>query len=240
MNGFAKKLTLLIFILIPSVEAEQSLQVVTEGWWPFNYVDETGELVGSSTVWVKSVLEKAKIPYHLDMYPWHRSYNLALKRKNVLIYSIFRSPKRESLFHWVCSLPEKPVNKIYKLSSRSDIVVKNNEDLHNYSVNVIRGAYTHDYLLSLGLTEERNIHLAADNDANVNKLLLGRVDLIVDFDHSIQRILKENGLQTNHVEVVHTFKKDPKLCMAISKGTPQTTVDRIKNAHQALLEQNPQ
>lgn len=220
-------------------ETAPKLHVVTEKWWPFNYLDDNGELTGSSTDWVKSVLEKAEIPYQLDVYPWHRAYNLALKRKNVLIYSIFRSPERESLFHWVCSLPEKPVNKIYKLSSRHDIVVNNDEDLHNYTINAIRGAYTHDYLLSLGLTQERNINLAADNDANVNMLLLGRIDMIVDFDYSIERILNEKGLKANHVEVVHTFRKDPKLCMGISKGTEQATVDRIKNAHLMLLKQNP-
>ena len=214
---------------------DDKLSVVTETWWPFNHKNDHGEIVGSSTGWVKKVLDNSEVPYDISLYPWHRSYQLALTQKNILIYSIFRSKDREHLFHWVCPLIDKPTQKIYKLRHRTDIVVNKEEDLGAYSINAVRGTYTQNYLVDIGLKENSNLHLASDNDANLTMLLKGRVDLIVEVEEAIYQYVNDAGYNDDYVEEVYAFKDQPALCMALSKNTADDLVKKVREAHQSLL-----
>ena len=60
----------------------------------------TEEQIGTEVV--KKILKRAKLDYKLGIYPWARAYQMALDAPNVLIYSIARNDKRETLFKWVC------------------------------------------------------------------------------------------------------------------------------------------
>jgi polar amino acid transport system substrate-binding protein len=53
---------------------------------------------------------------------------LALNHANVLIYSIIRTPEREKLFHWVCSLNTVEYF-VFQIATKKDIVVNSLEDL---------------------------------------------------------------------------------------------------------------
>ncbi|MBA4366572.1 MAG: hypothetical protein C0403_02920, partial [Desulfobacterium sp.] len=65
-----------------NVQAEDVVQVVTENWSPYNF-EEKGVVKGSSTETVRKVLEKANIKHTIKVYPWARSYKMALEQKNV-------------------------------------------------------------------------------------------------------------------------------------------------------------
>ena len=55
------------------------LRVITEDFPPMNYM-EKGEIKGISTAIVKKVLERANIPYTLELLPWARGYEITKKR----------------------------------------------------------------------------------------------------------------------------------------------------------------
>jgi len=226
-------ISFLYVMSVTKVVAQEPLLVLTETWTPFNYKNQQGEIVGSSTRWIKALFAKADLSYKLELMPWQRAINLAKSKGNTAIYSIYRSNEREHFFYWICPLPNGPIHKVFKLTSRKDIVINSIKDLAKYRINVVRGAYTYDYMSSLGLKD--NLRLTANNTVNVPMLLSGRVDLITDFDGAIDLALKEKGMKKSDVEVVHTFNEHPSLCIAVNKQTPQATIDKLIYAQQALL-----
>ncbi|MDG1753016.1 MAG: transporter substrate-binding domain-containing protein [Thalassotalea sp.] len=221
---------------LENIDSKYHLSVVTENWYPFNYLDKNGELTGSSTELVKSILEHANIPYEINVYPWQRSYSLARTQKNTLIYSIFRSPIREEMFHWVCPISTKAIHSVYKLSKRVDIKINSKNDLAEYSINVTRGTFPHEFFLGKGMEEGVNLQLTATNEANLLMLIKNRVDLIVEVEIGVFQMLRELGLPENTIEKAYTFEEmnQAQSCLAVSKGTPQHIIEKIKQSHKAL------
>jgi len=217
--------------------ADDQITVVTENWYPFNYLDKNGNIVGKSTDIVKKILSNANIDYSIDIYPWKRSMNLARTRPNVLIYSILRTPIREKLFHWICPISSKVKHQVYKLSSRKDIVVKSEEDIKNYSLSLTRGTFPHQYMQSLGLVDGVNLQVTSENDINVKMLIKGRVDLIVEVESAIYSMLMAQGLKPDYITPLITISlnNNPDNCMAISKQTPIALVERIRQSHNIII-----
>lgn len=220
----------------PIINNKFKLSVVTETWFPFNYFDDNSDIVGSSTELVQAVLAHANIDYEINLYPWQRAFSYARTHKNTLIYSIFRTPIREDLFHWICPITKRTVHSVYKLTNRKDIKINAASDLAKYSINLTRGTFPHEFFLSKGMKEGVNLQLTATNDSNILMLLKNRVDLIVEAEMAIFQMINELELPAGAVEKVYTFDEmnQAPICMALSKGTPEHIVEKIRQSHKAL------
>ncbi|MBX9839172.1 MAG: transporter substrate-binding domain-containing protein [Silvanigrellaceae bacterium] len=85
------KMTIVIFILFISflnkVHAEEIFNLYTEDYPPYNMPldektgDNANEIIGSATDTMKEIFKRAKIKYSMELLPWARAYNFALKRK---------------------------------------------------------------------------------------------------------------------------------------------------------------
>src|ERR1039457_4975179 len=85
--------------LMVSATHAETIHAVTEAT-SYAYLRE-GKVAGPATEVVELTLRKAGFAeYQIKLYPWARSYDMALKEPNVLIYLIARTPARESLFKW--------------------------------------------------------------------------------------------------------------------------------------------
>lgn len=213
--------------------AADSVQVVTENWYPYNYLDENHQVVGQSTALVKQVLQAAEVDFTLNLYPWTRALNLVTTSPNVLIYTILKTPEREPLFHWICPIAQKNVHRLYRLTSRKDIELSAEQDIKNYSIAVTRDTFLHKFMLQQGLNEGQNLQLTADDHVNITLFLAGRVDLLAEFDDALLRALKDDNLDSSVVTPVLTLPADayPEYCMALSKETPINLVEKIRAAH---------
>ena len=224
-------------VVMSQVSESDLLLVVTEEWAPYSYKQADGKIVGSSTAVVEQTLRNSDIPYTLNLYPWARSYELALTTPNVLLYSTIRTPEREDLFHWVC-----PLNSveyfIFKLESRKDIVINSLNDLKEYSIGVTRGTFLTDFFKQKGLIEGTHLQLTGDNQANLKNLLSSRVDLIIDTQEYIDAHLDKKNIKANYVRSTYHLNAEMdginNTCMAISLKTPMVVVDKIRNEHRKL------
>ena len=136
--GFKKTAALIIIALgfagnTPA--APPLLNVVTEEFSPYNYTVD-GKIKGISTAVVTETLKRAGIKYRLRVYPWKRAYKkIALKEKNVLIYSIYKSADREPLFAaWIGPILPPAEVCFYKLKERTDVQVGTLEDAKKYKI----------------------------------------------------------------------------------------------------------
>jgi polar amino acid transport system substrate-binding protein len=209
--------SILLFICITVVLAPLSLalsaeplRVVTENWYPFNYLANDGKIEGRSTDYVNQLLKEAEIDYLIEVLPWTRAMNLAETKANIAIYTILKTADREPLFHWICPIAKKQTHRIYKLSSRTEIHVNAENELKNYSVAVTRETFLHGYMINRGLKE-------------------GNIDTI----------LQDSGLTQNDLKPIFDIpaSRYPDYCLGISKQTPIALVNKIRLTQQRLQSQ---
>jgi len=106
-------------LLVGTSAWSQSLQIVTEEFPPYNYT-ENGLITGMSTEVVVAACKAVGLPNEIKVYPWARTYEIALSEPNTLIFSIARSPVREESFQWAGTVA--PVQScLFALKSRTDI-----------------------------------------------------------------------------------------------------------------------
>ena len=212
------------------------IHVVTEDWPPFNYIDKSGEIAGSSTQVVKKVLDKANIEYDIRLYPWARSYEMALSNDNTLIYSILRTPNREKLFKWVCPISGEVNLFLYKLKKRNGLTINNIEEAKNYNIGVTRNDFPHVRLKQLGF-KDAQLFLSPKDKSNIIMLLNERIDFVVESKETMETVLTET--QFSMADVVPVIPLNTQVenvnCMAFSLKTEDKIVESVR---QALKEYN--
>ncbi len=224
-------ITMIILALSTNtVAAPPLLKVVTEEFPPYNYT-ANGKIKGISTSIITETLKRSGLKYHLKVYPWKRAYHtIALKEKNVLIYSIYRSAEREPLFAaWIGPiLPPAAVN-FYKLKERSDLKVSTLEEARRFSIGVTRADYNHELLKSLNFP---HLDIASDAASNTRKFLSKRVDLIPSYELTLAARLQQMGIPFNRVENMLTLipAEASKIYMAVSRGTGPEVITKIQTA----------
>lgn len=223
-------------IIVNVVYAKPKIQVVTENWYPYNYLDQSGHIVGKSTKAVKQILTLAGMDYSIELYPWTRALKLAATRPNILIYSILRTPDREPLYYWFCPISAIEPHVIYKLTDRTDISVKTPQDIQKYTISVTRKIFLHQYMLSQGLVDGLNLQINSDDALGIRLFFAGRVDLIADLASAMERTLISQGLNKSVVTPLTSIGLEnySPICMALSKQTPIELVNKIKKAYQHI------
>jgi polar amino acid transport system substrate-binding protein len=172
MKGFV----FLLCFLYPVAHANE-INIVTEVFPDFQYLDTNNQLAGRSVEKVKNALNAAGINYTMSANNWSVSYNAALRDKNTCIFSIVRLPPRENKFVWIAELEEFE-SAIFGLKSRG-IKLKTLHDAKRYKIAVLRDNFSHHYLLERGFNESRHL-LLIDNLDKIDKLISARRD-ILDF-----------------------------------------------------------
>jgi len=225
------KILFFSFILNCPLVFGGSLQVVTENWPPFNYQNENGQIVGEVTDKIKAILAYTDLNYELAIFPWARSYELAKSKPNVLIYSIFRTPERESSFHWFCPISISGGLYLFKLK-KSPIRISSLEQAKKYRTGVIRKDIGHQHLLLQGFAEADNLYVTTDENTNINKLFLGEVDFILQSEKEL--IYRLKSLNKNYSDFVKILRLPQEIkdfhCMALSISSSQKIVNKLKLA----------
>ena len=164
----------MIFVMVFSVQGHaQQIKIVTLDFPPYSYI-ENGKLTGMATEVLMAILNDVGMTSEIRQYPWKRACCIADTEKNVLIYTIARTPQRERNFHFIGEVAPRN-NYFFKLAERKDVQVDSLEDLKKYKIGVVRGYATDKTLTDLGL--EPSLHRTT-SDINILRMLFsGRVDL---------------------------------------------------------------
>ena len=208
----------------------QTLTVVIEEYPPYNFQDtRKNKISGMGTEVVEEILKRTKLNYTLGIYPWARAYQIAQDAPNVLIYSIGRNDKRESLFKWVGVIAPYDVY-LYRLKSRTEIKVNNIEGVKQYKIGAVRDDVRAQYLDQAAVP----LDLVIDDSANAKKLASQRIDMFPIDELAMVALYQREGLDPH--SVVKVFKLEALsagLYMAFSKQTPD---DLVRKCRVALAE----
>ncbi len=226
---FVRWISGLCLILSPLIAHSYEIQVVTEDFAPYNYM-EAGQPTGISTEIVQTLLKDLKVDGRIRTYPFKRTIELARTQKNTLIYSIIRTEERESQFKWVGTLA--PITTaLFKLKSRNDIKISKISDLTNYKISDIQGSAVWEHLQQYNI----KVFEIPSTAQNIQMLKLGRVDLTSTVELNFYHTLKQLRYKPEDFEMIYVFDElSSYLWLAFNKDTDDDIVEEFKQALQAF------
>ena len=230
MSKALRSLLLSAAVLAPAYCGAQAVQVVTETT-PFVYM-QGQKIAGPATEVLHKTLQLAGIKdYSLNMYPWARAYDMALKEPNVLIYLIARTPERDPQFQWVGEFMQIRYH-LYKLRDRADVTANSLEGARNYVIGVMRDDLRHQYLQRQGFTR---LVVSAQSGENFAQLLNRKVDMVPLSESGASVQCQGTGFDCAGLEKVLALDEmTTGLYMAYSKSTPEALVARTQAAFEKL------
>jgi len=228
---FSAILSLQSAMPLPVLRAEEHLQVITSDFPPYNYV-ENQVPKGFCTEIVLALLKETGHNVPITTLPWARAYQTALKYENTLIYTIARTPERESDFLWV---------RLVVSAHPSLFSLKNNpihltalEDARAHLIGTSRNDSRLRFLQNQGIT---NLELATHARMNAVKLINHRITLWAEDELAAIYTLKQMGMNPDQ-----TIKKALELnikldgYLAFSKKTPLKLVEKFATALKRIKE----
>lgn len=225
-----KKLSLFLLVLIflNTYIYAQTINVVTECFLPFQW-EKNGKITGPSTEVIQAVIKGVGVDSSIKIYPWARAYTMALKDKNVLIYSLVRIKERENKFKWIGSVMSRN-SYLWKLKSRKDIQIETLEDAKNYKTAGVNMDGRAEYLFSKGFIKNKDVYMVSNNEAEIKLLFAQRVDLIVDNDDGLQEKVEKYGYDFKQLEKILALKElSGEIYAAFSLLTDDEIVNKFRN-----------
>ncbi len=218
----------------PSHLTAAEVAVVTEEWIPYNFVYK-GQVIGISTEIVKQALQRAGITIaggRVRLMPWARAYYTVQHSRNTLIYTILRTPERESLFKWVGPLVPPDSFYFFKLASRHDIRLRSLVDARPYRIGILKDSVHGQFLRRHGFGVS-SLDPVSYQVQNLKKLLSGRVDLIVDVERTVRLRAERLGIPyETFAKALFLFRQE--YYMAFNRETPDTLVRQVGAALAAM------
>ncbi len=228
---FMRLILFICLALFISNSFAQRITVLTEELPPYQYKDELGDATGYGVALMKAILEQANINANISVVPWARGYNQALKRKNVVLFSMVRTPEREDLFKWIGEVDQLHYF-LYKLSARKDLSAKSIEEARNYRIGVTRVSFEHDTLVNLGFSR---LTTGIKYAQLIDMLNANRFDFLFASQGPLEEVLKETGYAVDSVETdLHFEEIDQKLYIALSKKSDEALAIKLRNAYQTV------
>lgn len=224
--------SMLIALLIGSPLASAvAVTVVTEELPPYNMTVD-GKLTGMATEVVEAVLKEAGEELRIQSMPWARAYDIALNAENVLIYSIARTPSRETLFKWVGVIAPTQWYLFSLPGTQFDL--KTLDDARRYQIATVKEDVGEQYLINNGFAIGRNLQSSNQYEHNYKKLKAGRVDLWISNELNAHYLVRQASGNPDEAAVPQLRLDDlggaNGLCMAFSRNTPDEVVERFKQA----------
>ncbi|MFO1264152.1 MAG: ABC transporter substrate-binding protein [Rhodoferax sp.] len=203
-----------------------SLRLTTESSPPFNMM-EGDKIVGRATDMVREMADRAKVGITIEMLPWARAYNQALKESDACVFTTTRTPEREALFKWV-----GPVGSsdwaLYGNAERK-LKLGSIEDARPMIIGTYLGDARDEYFRSRGFKVES----VSDDLSNPRKLLLNRIDLWAASVVRGSMLVAQNDWTGKVVPLLVFHKVD--LYMACHVDLPTALIDRLNAALQTMV-----
>jgi polar amino acid transport system substrate-binding protein len=200
-----------------------ALELVTLQYPPYEYL-EAGEVKGVAVEIVRKVFERMKRPITITVYPWDQSLDMIKKGEADAIFTIFKTPERETFLDYSHEVFMTQVVSFF-VTSDSNILFEG--DLHKlsmYTFGVVRTVSygsTFDDAVKSGVI--RNIEISETGEENMKKLLQGRFDILVSNRYGALDIVKKMNKRNQVKELTPALQSVPSY-IAFSKKRRLTSV----------------
>ncbi len=236
--SFPIRILLLLALLLPAqllMAANpliDKLEFMTEAYPPYNFSKE-GKLAGLSVDLLVRMLEEvgsSKGRDDIQLLPWPRGYKNLQEKPNTCLFSTTRTAERENLFRWVG--PIIPVKNVLIAKKSRNLVIKDANDINQYTTGVIKDDVAEQLLLNAGVKSDRLQRVNASIQ-NIRKLKMGRIDFWAYPEMTALWQLSENGVDTAEYGPIFTLS-EASLYYALHKDTDDAVIDALQKALDGL------
>ena len=232
-KNFIHRVFAYLFFCSQMQPAFADLTVVTE-IAPPSQTFENNHIGGLATDLVREILNRAQLQANFQIYPWARSYKLALNNANTLIYSIGKTPEREQAFIWLLPVAKFELGFV-KLSHRDDILVNSVSDAKRYIVAVQRDDLATKYLELHGFDNQSHLIITTDISQSWKLLLSGKVDLIIDAKNALLGTSAKLSLPAQHIKYIYSIEELTTIgFLAANKLTDPAIISRLQQASEKV------
>jgi len=165
--------------------------------------------------------------------PWARGYEIALKEKDSVLFSMSRTAEREALFKWVG--PIFTVRTVLLGLSSRGIELRSLEDARKYAIGVVKDDVMEAFLKTRGF-DGRSLQTVSDLDQNFEKLELGRIDLIAHSQDTFDKYIALRALDPKRYRVYLVVSVNPNY-YAFNRDTSEALVASFQAALDAVSSQ---
>jgi len=206
-----------------------SFQVYTENYPPLTFRDSYGNITGFGTEVVREIMKKNNQFADIRLTLWSIGYDLAQTNPNFCLFTMDRTPGRDSLFQWVGPLGDNTT--YFYTKSGSGITISSIDDAKNLtSVGTVNSWFSDQYLRSLGFN---NLVSEGDPVVMTKKLMTGEIQAFVCSSVTFPDIVRESGFKYN--QVVPSFAlMSSDYYIAFSRNTPAAIVSKWQQALDGL------
>ena len=226
------RIVLIVAICVagPRVSLAQTVNLLTEDAYPFQYL-ENKQLTGMAVEVVNEVFKRAGVVHKDELMLWKDAYDRVQMYPNTCIYSTARTENREKLFKWIGPIVENKWAAFAKKGFKGSL--SRGEDFNQYRVGVLKGDAKERYLKDLAVTFRVP---EVDDAANPPKLTLNRtapdkIDLWVTGYYTGAHVATKIGV--NDIFPVWVFKTSDNY-LACQTSLPQATVEKLQQALDAM------
>lgn len=216
--------------------------LLTEENAPFNFT-EGGVLKGLAVDLIVAAMKEAGLPVgpaEIQVLPWARAYDTAQNLPGTMLFSMARTQERENLFAWVGPICKAQIGLVAPRAR--GIRVAAPAELRAYTIATVRDGAPEQLLVKAGVPEQ-SLDRGNGIEANLKKLLAGRVDMVAFNIPAVMFNLSRMGADPADFSVVYVLREldlhyafhkatDPKILKAV-----QGALDRIREsgADQAIV-----
>jgi polar amino acid transport system substrate-binding protein len=209
------------------------LTLVTEDYPPDNYAGSDGVPTGISTDIVREMMKRSGIGFDIRIVPWARAIAMARTQVNTCVFSMSRTPERESQYLWIGPL----VTNDWVLFARN--AAPPHPTARPASIEAVKnariGSYQGDAIVTWLEARGYQVDVAPSDDDNPKKLLADRIDYWATGKLIGQYRLKQQQLETR-IEAVLTFNRT-EMYLACQKRTANDVVSRLNRALADMIKQ---
>ncbi len=169
---------------------------------------------------VQEILHRLDLKATITSLPWKRAYIYLSKKPDVMLFTVTRTPERESLFQWVGPVITAELVLFAKRGSKLNIQTLDDAKQVK-SIGTVQGYSAEKWLRSKGFTNIDTI--ARDDRRNVLKLMPKRISLWACVNISGFFIAKQARFDPAELKIVYKLVEQPKY-IAYSKAIPKNDI----------------
>ncbi|AKB29980.1 cystine transporter subunit [Methanosarcina siciliae T4/M] len=219
---------------IPSIGLAR-LNYLTEEWAPFNY-QEDGNVTGISVEILEAVFKNIGVNRSradVRIVPLAEAFQMAQNNTSTVLFSIVRTPERESLYKWAG--PFTRASFVLYAPVSSNITISSPEDIDRYRIGAVRASIENDLLASQGVNESQIIN-GQTPEALFRMLEGGQIDLWATGDLAGRHQMLQTAADPNAYEIVYTLSEND-FYYIFSKDVPDTLVSAFQQALDTVRDQ---
>jgi len=220
----------ILFLNVNSLSARE-ITVVTECNQPCKLRQSDALPESLPTEIILALFNRTKDTPRVHIMPWARAYDNALTEKNVFIYSISRTVKREPLFHWIGDILVERYF-IWGLKDHNSHQQALSNNFKDTSFATYRGSNEYAYVSQL---PDINLYPVVYPNQRMQMVLRNRIDYFVESEQTLKETCIRFAIDCNKFEKITEVQQlNTPLSIAINKNSDPALIKQYQEAFSTL------